>query len=107
MQEDHVSMGWAAGMKLRAAVDGLRRVLAIEILVAARGLDLRAPLRPAAATDAARTAVRGSVSGPGPDEWVSAQIEAVVGMLEDRSILDAVDRAVEATTSEEVRTNDT
>ena len=45
MQEDHVSMGWAAGLKLREAVDGLRRVLAIELLVASRALDLRAPSR--------------------------------------------------------------
>ena len=41
MQEDHVSMGWAAGLKLRRAIDGLRRVLAIELLTAARALDLR------------------------------------------------------------------
>ena len=94
MQEDHVSMGWAAGLKLRDAVDGLRRVLAIEILVASRALDLRAPLRPAAATGAARDVVRGVVGGPGPDEWVSAQMEAVVGMLEDRAILDAVESAL-------------
>ena len=39
MQEDHVSMGWHAGRKLRRAVDGLRRVLAIEIVTAARALD--------------------------------------------------------------------
>ena len=48
MQEDHVSMGWAAARKLRRAVDGLTRVLAIELLTAARALDLRAPLEPAA-----------------------------------------------------------
>ena len=48
MQEDHVSMGWAAGRKLTAAVRGLRQVLAIELIVAGRGLDLRAPLAPAA-----------------------------------------------------------
>ena len=36
-------MGWAAWLKLRDAVDGLRRDLAIEILVASRALDLRAP----------------------------------------------------------------
>ena len=46
MQEDHVSMGWSAARKLRRAVDGLTRVLAIELLTAARGLELRAPLRP-------------------------------------------------------------
>ena len=48
MQEDHVSMGWSAARKLRRAVDGLTRVLAIELLTAARALDLRAPLAPAA-----------------------------------------------------------
>ncbi|MFY9653949.1 histidine ammonia-lyase, partial [Trebonia sp.] len=42
MQEDHVSMGWSAARKLRRAVDGLTRVLAIELLTAARALDLRA-----------------------------------------------------------------
>ena len=44
MQEDHVSMGWSAGLKLRRAIRGLETVLAIELLTAARGLALRAPL---------------------------------------------------------------
>ena len=48
MQEDHVSMGWSAARKLRRSVDGLTRVLAIELLTAARALDLRAPLHPGA-----------------------------------------------------------
>ena len=51
MQEDHVSMGWSAARKLRRAIDGLTRVLAIELLTAARALQMRAPLRPAAATE--------------------------------------------------------
>ena len=45
-------MGWSAGCKLRRSVDGLRRVLAIELLTAARGVELRAPLSPAPATAA-------------------------------------------------------
>ena len=52
MQEDHVSMGWSAARKLRRAVDGLTRVLAIELLTAARAIELRAPLQPAPATGA-------------------------------------------------------
>ncbi len=67
MQEDHVSMGWHAGRKLRRAVDGLRRVLAIEILTAARALDFRAPLQPGPVTAAVRDVVRTRVAGPGPD----------------------------------------
>ena len=46
MQEDHVSMGWSAARKLRRGIDGLTRVLAVELLTAARALDLRAPLSP-------------------------------------------------------------
>ena len=52
MQEDHVSMGWSAARKLRRSVDGLARVLAVEVLTASRGLQLRAPLTPAPATGA-------------------------------------------------------
>jgi histidine ammonia-lyase len=41
MQEDHVSMGWSAARKLRRSIDGLQRVLAIELMTAARGLEMR------------------------------------------------------------------
>ena len=66
MQEDHVSMGWAAARKLRRAVDGLSRVLAIELLTAARALDLRAPLTPAPATAAVVAGLRAARHGPRP-----------------------------------------
>lgn len=81
MQEDHVSMGWHAGVKLRRSVDGLRRVVAIEILTAARALDLRAPLRPGPVTGAARDVVRTRVPGPGPDRHLGPEIDAVVELL--------------------------
>ena len=67
MQEDHVSMGWSGARKLRRAVDGLTRVLAVELLTAARGLELRAPLEPAPATGAVVAALRADgVPGPAP-----------------------------------------
>ncbi|MGR6964363.1 histidine ammonia-lyase [Geodermatophilus sp. URMC 61] len=90
MQEDHVSMGWAAGRKLRRAVDGLTRVLAIEVLTAARALDLRAPLEPARPTAAVRAAVRAAgVGGPGPDRHLTPEIEAVVDLVTAGSLLTA------------------
>jgi histidine ammonia-lyase len=90
MQEDHVSMGWAAARKLRRAVDGLTRVLAIEILTAARALDLRAPLEPAAPTAAVRAAVRAAgVDGPGPDRHLAPEIETVVHLVTDGALLAA------------------
>jgi len=91
MQEDHVSMGWSAARKLRRAIDGLTRVLAIELMTAARSLDLRAPLQPGAATAAARDALRTHVAGPGPDRMLSAEIEAAVALVAGGRILTAVE----------------
>jgi len=66
MQEDHVSMAWGAVRKLRKVVDNLRRILAVELVVAGRAVDLRAPIAPAAGTGAALAALRQVVVGPGP-----------------------------------------
>ncbi|GLW09093.1 histidine ammonia-lyase [Microtetraspora sp. NBRC 13810] len=90
MQEDHVSMGWAAARKLRRSIDGLTRVLAIEILTAARALDLRAPLRPAPATAAVRDSIRAQgVQGPGPDRYLAPEIETVVAAVRTGAVLAA------------------
>ena len=87
MQEDHVSMGWAAARKLRRALDGLTRVLAIELVTAARGLDLRAPLVAAPATGAVRHALRsGGVGGPGPDRFVAPELEAAVAAVRSGAV---------------------
>jgi histidine ammonia-lyase len=97
MQEDHVSMGWAAARKLRRALDGLTSVLAVEVLAAARALDLRAPLEPAAATGAVRDAVRAAgVPGPGPDRHLAPEIEAVAAAVRDGSLLAAASSALTA-----------
>ncbi|MCS5732944.1 histidine ammonia-lyase [Herbiconiux daphne] len=89
MQEDHVSMGWHAARKLRGTIDGLTRVLAIEIMTAARGLDLRAPLEPGPATGAVVERLRGAVEGPGPDRFLSPEIEASVHLVSGGELLRA------------------
>src|SRR3954454_9610825 len=90
MQEDHVSMGWAAARKRRGPLDGLTRVLAIEIVTAARALDLRAPIEPAAPTAAVRDAVRAAgVAGPGPDRHLGPDIQTVVDLVTDGSLVAA------------------
>ena len=86
MQEDHVSMGWAAARKLRRAIDGLARVLAIELITAARALDLRAPLQPGPATGAVRDLVRTVAGPPGPDRFLSPEIEAVTVLVRSGEI---------------------
>jgi histidine ammonia-lyase len=81
MQEDHVSMGWAAARKLRRAIDGLTRVLAIEVMTAARGLALRAPLEPGAATGAVVSLVSGVGAVPGPDRFLAPEIEGITDLV--------------------------
>ncbi|RJQ80997.1 histidine ammonia-lyase [Pseudonocardiaceae bacterium YIM PH 21723] len=87
MQEDHVSMGWSAARKLRKAVEGLRTVLAIELLTAARALDFRKPLEPAPATAAALAALRETVPGPGPDRYLAPEIAAAEELISSGRLL--------------------
>ena len=98
MQEDHVSMGWNAARKLRRSVDGLTRVVAIELLTAARGLDLRtttgdtAGTSPAPATGAVVRLLREhGVGAPGPDRFLSPEIETAVGLVASGAVLSAVE----------------
>jgi histidine ammonia-lyase len=81
MQEDHVSMGWHAGRKLRKVVDNLRRVVAIELVTAARALDMRAPLKPAPITGALLAKLRKEVPGVGPDRFLAPELEAAERLL--------------------------
>lgn len=81
MQEDHVSMGWAAGRKLRLAIDGLQRVLAIELLTAARGIALRAPLESGPHIRPIVERLLGAGARPGPDRFVAPDIESLTTLV--------------------------
>jgi histidine ammonia-lyase len=101
MQEDHVSMGWNAARKLRRSVDGLTRVVAVELMTAARGLELRtttgdtAGTSPAAATGAVVRLLREhGVGAPGPDRFLSPEIETAVGLVSSGAVLSAVEAEI-------------
>ena len=94
MQEDHVSMGWAAARKLRRVVDNLRAILAIEMTTAARAIELRAPLAPAAATAAAVGVLRARVPGAGPDRWLAPELETATELLASGAVVDAVNATI-------------
>ncbi|MDX6224891.1 MAG: histidine ammonia-lyase [Frankiales bacterium] len=90
MQEDHVSMGWSAARKLRLAVEALRRVLAVELVTAARAIDLRASVAaPAPATGAVRDALRDVVPGPGPDRWLAPDLAAAEELIRSGAVTGA------------------
>ncbi len=94
MQEDHVSLGWAACRKLRVVVANLARILSVELVAATWGLDLRQPLVPAVGTDAAAGAVRAASGGPGPDEFLTPRLEATAELVSGGFIVDAVEETL-------------
>jgi histidine ammonia-lyase len=87
MQEDHVSMGWSAARKLRQSITNTQRIAAIELLTAARALDLRAPLQPGPITKAVRDRLRATVAGPGPDRYLSPELEAAGVFVQNGGVL--------------------
>jgi histidine ammonia-lyase len=98
MQEDHVSMSWGAARKLRAVVANLSRILAVELVCAARGLDARAPLSPAPATSAALRALRAEVPGAadGADRFLAPELAAAEALVSSGRLARAVEDAIGA-----------
>ena len=94
MQEDHVSMGWGAALKLRTVLDNLTHILAVELTAASRALDLRAPLRPAPGTAAVRDLVRRHVGGPGPDRFLAPELAAAESLMRSGAVLEAAEAAI-------------
>ena len=93
-QEDHVSMGNAAGLKAWQVLANAERALAIELLAATQAVEFLAPLEPGAGTRALHAAVRGHSARVGDDRSLSADIEAVAAALRDGSLLATVEAAV-------------
>ena len=85
-----------AARKLRKSIDALARVIAIELMVAARAIDLRAPLQPSRGTGAAIKTLRSKVQGPGQDRWLTPEIESSYQLVLSRSILHAVEKEIGA-----------
>ncbi|MEV7629122.1 histidine ammonia-lyase [Actinoplanes sp. NPDC089786] len=94
MQEDHVSMGWSATKKLRTVLDNLTSLLAVELLSAVRGLQLRAPLTPSPAGRAAVAAVAPFAGAPGPDVFLAPVLEQAREVVAGRSLRAAVEQSI-------------
>jgi histidine ammonia-lyase len=93
-QEDHVSMGPIAGRHARAVLDGVERIVGIELLCAARALDLRlaepelAGAAPGVGVAEAQSRVR-AVSRPwDADREPGPDLEAVTRLVHDGGLAD-------------------
>jgi histidine ammonia-lyase len=92
--EDFVSMGATAAIKLQQALNLTYRVVAIELLCAAQGLDFRLPLKAGNGALAAHDAVRGVVPHLDEDRPPSPDIEALAAAVRD-GLLDTLAPEVE------------
>lgn len=89
-QEDHVSMGSISGRKLNRVIDNLEYILAIELLSACQAIEFRRPLRSSAALEKAHDIVREKVSFAEEDRIFADDINEVVALIRDLSLVNAV-----------------
>jgi histidine ammonia-lyase len=93
-QEDHVSMGNAAGLKAWTVLANAERALAIELLAGAQAVEFLAPLEPGAGVLALHDAVRELSPRLRDDRPLAPDIERVAAAIRDSSLLDAVEAEV-------------
>lgn len=93
-QEDHVSMGMTAARHARDCIANAEKVVGIEALVAAQGIDLRAPLSPAPGTAAALAAVRRVIPFLEEDRALAADLDAAVQLVASGALVEAVQGVV-------------
>ncbi|AWU99730.1 histidine ammonia-lyase [Burkholderia sp. JP2-270] len=84
-QEDHVSMATFAARKLADIADNTKHILAIELLAAAQGVDLRAPYHTSPKLAPAMEAIRGKVAHYELDHYFAPDIAAIAKLVGERA----------------------
>jgi histidine ammonia-lyase len=93
-QEDHVSMGNAAGLKAWTVLGNAERTVAIELLAGAQAIEFLAPLRPGVGGRAARSFVRSLSPRLDADRSLAADIELVARAIRDGSALREIEAEI-------------
>jgi histidine ammonia-lyase len=87
-------MGNAAGLKAWQVLANSERVLAIELLAGAQGVEFLAPLEPGVGVRATHSSVRSLSPRLGDDRPLASDIEAVAEAIRDGSLAAAVEAVV-------------
>jgi histidine ammonia-lyase len=82
-KEDHVPMAMGAALKLKQVVANLERILAIEFLCAAQGIDYVRPLKAGITAEAAYQFIRRRITHVSVDRVLSTDIEQMIGIMND------------------------
>ena len=88
-QEDHVSMACHAARRLLDMADNLERILAVEALVSAQGVELRTPLKTSPRLAAVIACIRESVPPLGADRYMAADLAKATELIESGALLAA------------------
>lgn len=88
-QEDHVSMAAHGARRLGAMIENLNRILGVELLCAAQGIDFRAPLTTSDALQKVVTCVRKDVATLGEDRYLAPDLESASVMIASGEIVAA------------------
>ena len=95
-QEDYVSMGANAALHAMEIAENLHYIIAVELLTAVQGIDLRqdGPHKLAPATLAAYKEIRKEINFLEKDRQLSPDIEALVSLIRSGEILKAAQKVV-------------
>ncbi|HEV7317531.1 MAG TPA: aromatic amino acid lyase, partial [Ensifer sp.] len=88
-QEDHVSMAAHAARRLSEMADNLANILGIELLVAAQGIELRAPLQTSRALSAVIARLRERVPPLDADRYMADDLAAAAALAASDDLADA------------------
>jgi histidine ammonia-lyase len=91
-QEDHVSMGGYSARKGLTILNNVKRVISIEMLNAAQGIDFRAPLKPGRGTSAAYKAFRKEVPFYAKDQYMQPLMLKSLELVDNGTIIEAVEK---------------
>ena len=85
-QEDHVSMAAHGARRLMPMAENLQRILGIELLCAAQGIEFRAPLMTSPPLQHVVTRLRNDVATLGDDRYLAPDIEAAFALVQSGAI---------------------
>jgi histidine ammonia-lyase len=88
-QEDHVSMAAHGARRLGPMVDNLNRILGVELLCAAQGIEFRAPLSTSKPLASAIACLRKDVLRLGEDRYLAPDLEQAARLIADGAIATA------------------
>lgn len=98
LQEDHLSMGTNAALKLHKVLDNTTQILAIEYLLAAQAFEFLKIQRFGVGTDAAWRVLREEVPPYDEDRWLAPDIASSAKVLRSEALLERVFRQCRSTT---------